>query len=101
MSNLLKPLQVEIVSRLASSLPTPRLHLSAKGFPVSVLQASQSGVKWEASGGLREQITPVVLQGPGGGVGANLSALHKGSLIITNCLVNHKRYLAINGNNNR
>lgn len=65
--------------------------------PAALTGRGEGGSIWR----LREQITPVVLQGPGGGVGATLFALHKGCLIMTNCLVNHKRYLAINGNNNR
>lgn len=88
--------QISISCPRPSSSPSPCQGVPCL-CPAALTERGEGGSIWR----LWEQITPVVLQGPGGGVGANLFALHKGSLIITNCLVNHKRYLAINGNNNR
>lgn len=89
------------MSRLES--PPLILHLIVKVLPVSVQLHSRS--PFEEGNFLKllraDKQMPVVLHRSGGGAGVNLFALHIGSLIITNCLVNHQRYLVINGNNNR
>ena len=90
---------VEIVSWLES--PPLILHLMARVLAVLVLQHSQSPFEEGSIWRLLREDKPVVLHRLGGGADVNLFELHKGSLIITNCLVNHKRYLVINGNNNR
>lgn len=88
------------MSRLES--PPLILHLTVKVLPVFDQQHSRSPLE---EGGifrlLRADNRLLFYTGRGGGAGVNLFALHKGSLKITNCLVNHERYLVINGNNNR
>lgn len=91
--------EVETVSWLES--PPLILHLTAEVLAVLVLQHSQSPFEEGSIWRLLREDKPIVLHRLGGGAGVNLFELHKSSLIITNCLVNHKRYLVINGNNNR